>query len=119
MFTISPCSSRTDHNARCRKASQSSLDSSISHASTNFIDITDNSYNPEEMNQLLQFTDNMPLAVDLIAHLVDYEGFSNVLSRWETEKTALLSAGYDRKSNLDTSIGLSLSSPRITSASKE
>ncbi|KAJ7875675.1 hypothetical protein B0H13DRAFT_2279694 [Mycena leptocephala] len=47
---------------------------------------------PEEMNQLLQFTDNMPLAVDLMAHLVDYEGFSNVLARWETEKTSLLSA---------------------------
>ncbi|KAJ7794745.1 hypothetical protein B0H13DRAFT_2298661, partial [Mycena leptocephala] len=30
---------------------------------------------PEEMNQLLRFTDNMPLAVDLMAHLVDYEGF--------------------------------------------
>jgi hypothetical protein len=84
-----------------------------------FIDITDNSHNPEEMNQLLRFTDNMPLAVDLIAHLVDYEGFSNVLARWETEKTSLLSAGYDRKSNLDASIRLSLSSPRITSGSKK
>jgi hypothetical protein len=84
-----------------------------------FIDITDNSDNPEEMNQLLRFTDNMPLAVDLIAHLVDYEGISNVLNRWETEKTSLLSVGYDRKSNLDTSIRLSLSSPRITSGSKE
>ncbi|KAJ7875671.1 hypothetical protein B0H13DRAFT_2549577 [Mycena leptocephala] len=49
-----------------------------------FIDITDNSHNPEEMNQLLRFTDNMPF----IAHLVDYEGFSNVLARWETEKTS-------------------------------
>ncbi|KAJ7865798.1 P-loop containing nucleoside triphosphate hydrolase protein, partial [Mycena leptocephala] len=84
-----------------------------------FIDIADNSHNPEEMNQLLRFTDNMPLAVDLMAHLVDYEGFSNVLARWETEKTSLLSAGYDRKSNLDASIRLSLSSPRITSGSKK
>ncbi|KAJ7088929.1 P-loop containing nucleoside triphosphate hydrolase protein [Mycena epipterygia] len=84
-----------------------------------FMDITDNSHTAEEMNQLLQFTDNMPLAVDLIAHLVDYEGFSNVLNHWETKKTSLLSAGHDRKSNLDTSISLSLSSPRITSSSKE
>ncbi|KAJ7875680.1 hypothetical protein B0H13DRAFT_2549611 [Mycena leptocephala] len=60
-----------------------------------FIDITDNSHNPEEMNQLLQFTDNMPLAVDLMAHLVDYEGFSNVLARWETEKTSLHSADIE------------------------
>ncbi|KAJ6506665.1 hypothetical protein C8R45DRAFT_922843 [Mycena sanguinolenta] len=43
----------------------------------------------------------------------------NVLARWETEKTAILSVGYDRKSNLDASINLSLSSPRITSESKE
>ncbi|KAJ7896709.1 hypothetical protein B0H14DRAFT_3605161, partial [Mycena olivaceomarginata] len=84
-----------------------------------FMDITDNAYAIEDINQLLQFTDNMPLAVDLIAHLVDYEGLSNVLTRWETEKTSLLSVGHDRKSNLDASINLSLSSPRITSDSKE
>ncbi|KAJ7895614.1 P-loop containing nucleoside triphosphate hydrolase protein, partial [Mycena olivaceomarginata] len=84
-----------------------------------FMDITDNAYAIEDINQLLQFTDNMPLAVDLIAHLVDYEGLSNVLTRWETEKTSLLSVGHDRKSNLDASISLSLSSPRITSDSKE
>ncbi|KAJ7302844.1 hypothetical protein DFH08DRAFT_945524 [Mycena albidolilacea] len=63
--------------------------------------------------------DNMPLAVDLMAHLSDYEGLSNLLAQWDTERTALLSVGYDRKSNLDTSIQLSLSSPRITSNSKE
>ena len=59
-------------------------------AQQTFMDITDNSYDSNDMNELLQFTDNMPLAVDLIAHLVDYEGFSNVLARWETEKTSLL-----------------------------
>ncbi|KAJ7826882.1 hypothetical protein B0H14DRAFT_3144805 [Mycena olivaceomarginata] len=84
-----------------------------------FMDITDNAYAIEDINQLFQFTDNMPLAVDLIAHLVDYEGLSNVLTRWETEKTSLLSVGHDRKSNLDASISLSLSSPRVTSDSKE
>jgi hypothetical protein len=61
----------------------------------------------------------MPLAVDLIAHLVDYEGYANVLARWETEKTSLLSAGHDRRSNLDASIRVSLSSPRITSGAKD
>ncbi|KAJ7855849.1 hypothetical protein B0H13DRAFT_2357631 [Mycena leptocephala] len=82
-----------------------------------FMDITDH---PEEyMKQLLRLTDNMPLAVDLMAHLADYEGFKNVLARWGTEKASLLSAGIDRKSNLDASIKISLTSPRITSGAKD
>ncbi|KAJ6477738.1 hypothetical protein C8R45DRAFT_1157671 [Mycena sanguinolenta] len=84
-----------------------------------FMDITHNSYSAEDFNQLLSFTDNLPLAVDLLAHLVDCEGLETVLARWEREKTAMLSVGYDRKSNLDASINLSVSSPRITSDSKE
>ncbi|KAJ7349632.1 hypothetical protein DFH08DRAFT_996813 [Mycena albidolilacea] len=88
-------------------------------AQQTFMDITDNAYTKEDMEQILQFTDNMPLAVDLIAHLADYEGLSNVLARWQTERTSLLTLGYDRKSNMDVSISLSLSSPRITSESKE
>ncbi|KAJ7683949.1 hypothetical protein B0H14DRAFT_2488094, partial [Mycena olivaceomarginata] len=84
-----------------------------------FDDITDNYYEGEDINQLLQLTDNMPLAVDIIAHLADYEGFSNVLARWETKKTTVLSMGYDQRSNLDLSIQLSLLSPRVTSESKE
>ncbi|KAJ7336827.1 hypothetical protein DFH08DRAFT_1017920 [Mycena albidolilacea] len=84
-----------------------------------FMDITDNAYIKEDMEEILQFTDNMPLAVDLIAHLSDYEGLSNVLARWQTERTSLLTLGYDRKSNMDVSINLSLSSARITSESKE
>ncbi|KAJ7868541.1 P-loop containing nucleoside triphosphate hydrolase protein, partial [Mycena olivaceomarginata] len=88
-------------------------------AQQTFMDITDSVYAEEEMNQILPFTDNMPLAVDLIAHLADYEGLSNVLTRWEAERTSLISVGYDRKSNLDVSIGLSLSSPRITPDSQQ
>ncbi|KAJ7777814.1 hypothetical protein B0H14DRAFT_3587162 [Mycena olivaceomarginata] len=88
-------------------------------AQQTFMDITDNAYIKEDMEQILQFTDHMPLAVDLIAHLSDYEGLSNVLARWKTERTSLLTLGYDRKSNMDVSISLSLSSPRITSESKE
>ncbi|KAJ7712080.1 hypothetical protein B0H14DRAFT_3172051 [Mycena olivaceomarginata] len=37
---------------------------------------------------------------------------------WQTERTSLLTLGYDRKSNMDVSISLSLSSPRVTSESK-
>ncbi|KAJ7159686.1 hypothetical protein C8R46DRAFT_1287162 [Mycena filopes] len=81
--------------------------------------ITDNSDLSDEKTQLLQFTENIPLALDLMAHLVEYEGLSNVLARWKTEKTSLLSIGYDRGTNMDTSIALSLSSPRITPHSRE
>ncbi|KAJ6492153.1 P-loop containing nucleoside triphosphate hydrolase protein, partial [Mycena sanguinolenta] len=88
-------------------------------AQQTFVDITDSAHSIEDFSQLLSFTDNMPLAVDLLAHLVDYEGLENVSARWETEKTSMLSVGYDRKSNLDASIGLSLSSPRISDASKQ
>ncbi|KAJ7232657.1 hypothetical protein B0H12DRAFT_189530 [Mycena haematopus] len=84
-----------------------------------FIDITDNPHDIHGMNQLLQVTDNMPLAVNLIAHLADYEGCSNVLVRWEAERTSLLSTGYDKKSNLEASIAVSVSSPRVTAGSKE
>ncbi|KAJ6479750.1 P-loop containing nucleoside triphosphate hydrolase protein, partial [Mycena sanguinolenta] len=88
-------------------------------AQQTFMDVTDGAYPIEDFSQLLSFTDNMPLAVDLLAHLVDYEGLENVLTRWKTEKTSMLSVGYDRKSNLDASISLSLSSPQVTSDSKE
>jgi hypothetical protein len=80
-----------------------------------FIDIADDGHSPEEVHKVLSLTDNMPLAISLLAHLVDSEGCSNVLSRWEAEKTSLISEGYDRRSNLDLSISLSLSSPRLNS----
>ncbi|KAJ7137053.1 hypothetical protein C8R44DRAFT_948811 [Mycena epipterygia] len=80
-----------------------------------FFEIADDFHNQKDVDRLLHLTNNMPLALDLIAHLVDYEGCSNVLARWETEKTSLLSAGYDKRSSLDASISMSLSSPRMTS----
>ncbi|KAK7022529.1 hypothetical protein R3P38DRAFT_2961265 [Favolaschia claudopus] len=58
----------------------------------------------------------MPLAVNLFAHLVDYEGITSVLNRWETERTSLLSVNTDRTSSLDLSIFISLSSPRVVSS---
>jgi hypothetical protein len=78
-----------------------------------FIEIADDFHDSNDSDQVLRLTDNLPLAVDLIAHLVDYEGCSTVLARWETEKTSVLSAGYDKRSNLDTSVTMSLSSPRM------
>ncbi|KAJ7020335.1 hypothetical protein C8F04DRAFT_1242049 [Mycena alexandri] len=80
-----------------------------------FFDIADDRYSMDEVDQVLDLTDNMPLSISLLSHLVDMEGCSQILSRWETEKTSLISEGYDRKSNLELSISLSLSSPRIAS----
>ncbi|KAJ7107003.1 hypothetical protein C8R44DRAFT_858093 [Mycena epipterygia] len=80
-----------------------------------FIEIADDFHDTQEIDQLLRLTDNLPLAVDLIAHLVDYEGCPTVLTRWEMEKTSLLSGGHDHHSNLDASIVMSLASPRMTS----
>ncbi|KAJ7042260.1 hypothetical protein C8F04DRAFT_1229957 [Mycena alexandri] len=80
-----------------------------------FIDIADDRHSMKEVDQVLSLTDNMPLSISLLAHLVDFEGCSDILSRWETEKTSLISEGYDRRSNLELSISLSLTSPRIAS----
>ncbi|KAJ7035355.1 hypothetical protein C8F04DRAFT_1394929, partial [Mycena alexandri] len=80
-----------------------------------FIDIADDRHSMEEVDQVLHLTGNMPLSISLLAHLVDMEGCTEILSRWEIERTSLISDGYDRRSNLELSISLSLSSPRITS----
>ncbi|KAJ7735191.1 hypothetical protein B0H16DRAFT_1765411, partial [Mycena metata] len=84
-----------------------------------FEEITDDPHVSKERTQLLAFTENMPLAVNLMAHLVDYEGLTNVLVRLKIERTAALSTGHGRTSNLDTSIALSYSSPRITPGARE
>jgi hypothetical protein len=47
---------------------------------------------------------------------VDYEGCSNVLARWKTEKTSIFSSGNGRRSSLDESISISLSSPRLAAS---
>ncbi|KAJ7171499.1 P-loop containing nucleoside triphosphate hydrolase protein, partial [Mycena filopes] len=80
-----------------------------------FQDIADDGHLPEEVNQVLQLTDNVPLAICLLASLVDVEGCPTVLARWQTEKTSMISEGYDKRSNMELSIRVSLSSPRITS----
>jgi hypothetical protein len=84
-----------------------------------FSDVADNVHDERDVEQLLLLTDNLPLAVDLIAHLADYEGCQAVLARWKTEKISLLSQGYDRRSNLDISISLSISCSRMTDGAKD
>jgi hypothetical protein len=79
------------------------------------MDIADDGHNIEEVDKVLSLSNNMPLAISLLANVADSEGCTAVLSRWEAEKTSMLSEGYDKRSNLDLSISLSLSSPRILS----
>ncbi|KAJ7760031.1 hypothetical protein B0H16DRAFT_1688922 [Mycena metata] len=79
-----------------------------------FIDIADDRHSMAKIDQILQFTDNMPLSISLLAHAVDAEGCTAVLLRWQQEHTSVISEGYDRGSNLEISISLSLASPRIT-----
>ncbi|KAJ7050287.1 hypothetical protein C8F01DRAFT_1179268 [Mycena amicta] len=82
-----------------------------------FIDIADDIHvDDSDLRTILDLTNKMPLAVTLIAHLsADEGGCSAVLARWDHERTSLLSSGIDKRSNLDMSIALSLSSPRMTS----
>ncbi|KAJ7479042.1 hypothetical protein FB451DRAFT_1450786, partial [Mycena latifolia] len=85
-----------------------------------FFAIAEDMHDSKDVDEVLSLTDNMPLAVDLMAHAVDFEGScSAVLARWQTEKTSLLSAGNDRKSNLDTSIAISLSSSRMSTGAMD
>jgi hypothetical protein len=84
-----------------------------------FVDIAEDSHDSKHVTQLLSLIDNVPLVVNLMAHLVESEGCSNLLARWMDEKTSMLSAGHNKKSNLNTSITISLSSPRMTSGAKE
>ena len=81
-----------------------------------FIDITDDIYETNDIDKILLLADNMPLAIDLIAHLAVSEGIPSVLSRWETQRTSILSEGHDARSNLELSISLSISGPRMRSS---
>jgi hypothetical protein len=80
-----------------------------------FLDIADDIHETQDIDKILLLTDNMPLAIDLIAHLADSEGIPNVLNRWETQRTSILSEGHDATSNLELSISFSISGPRMKS----
>ncbi|KAJ7154633.1 P-loop containing nucleoside triphosphate hydrolase protein, partial [Mycena filopes] len=83
-----------------------------------FIDIADDPAEDEEqdLTELIGLAGNLPLAVSLMAAVASYEGYTNTLRRWKLENTALLSDGYDTRSNLNSSIAVSLSSPRMASS---
>ncbi|KAJ7715749.1 hypothetical protein B0H16DRAFT_1701595 [Mycena metata] len=73
-----------------------------------FIAIAEDSHPMAEIDQVLSLTDNMPLSINLLAHAVDVEGTTAILSRWQREHTSVISEGYDQRSNLESSILLSL-----------
>ncbi|KAF7362528.1 NB-ARC domain-containing protein [Mycena venus] len=81
-----------------------------------FIDIADKPSGSDEelaLDGLLDATGNVPLAISLMANVASYEGYGPALARWEAEHTELISEGFDRRSNLEKSILISLNSPRI------
>ncbi|KAJ7027758.1 P-loop containing nucleoside triphosphate hydrolase protein [Mycena alexandri] len=84
-------------------------------ARSTFVDITDEVADEKIANKLLALTDHLPLAISLMANLASFDGCNTVLERWNSETTSLLSDGADKLSNLDTSIMISLTSPRMKS----
>ncbi|KAJ7499990.1 hypothetical protein FB451DRAFT_48875 [Mycena latifolia] len=92
---------------------------SDSAALQTFMEIADDVHEETSVSELLALTDNLPLAVSLIASVAGSEGCEATLSRWKTEGTQLLSDGYDKRSSLDISIMLSLCSSRMTPDAQE
>ncbi|KAJ7261933.1 hypothetical protein C8J57DRAFT_1633369 [Mycena rebaudengoi] len=84
-----------------------------------FKEIADDVHDNDSVNQLLELTSNLPLAVSLIASVAGAEGCVQALSRWKLESTRMLSQGYDQKSSLDISIMLSYTSSRMTPGAQE
>jgi hypothetical protein len=84
-----------------------------------FIDIADEPLDEEEETQvgeLLAVTDNLPLAINLLANTAVSEGYGSTLARYRDETTGILSHGYDKTSNLNKSIMLSLCGRRFREA---
>ncbi|KAJ6486327.1 hypothetical protein DFH09DRAFT_1339679 [Mycena vulgaris] len=81
-----------------------------------YVDIADEPVDEDEdaqVQELLSLTDNLPLAITLLANIASFEGVSATLNRYRLETTAMLSEGYDKRSNLHKSIMLSLGSWRL------
>ncbi len=79
-----------------------------------FLSISDVDEDNQHVDKLIEVVDHVPLAITLIASQAQYISCEELLSRWETGKTAMVTRGFDgRLSSLDVSIQLSLSSPRL------
>lgn len=86
---------------------------SLAAARRTFSDISDLDSDDAQIDDLLALTDNLPLAITLIAHLSETEEPEVLIARWKLETTSLLSEGGDKQFNLDKSIMVSISSPRM------
>jgi hypothetical protein len=93
----------------------------LSHSAAlqTFFDIADNIHEEDNVNQLLELTGNLPLAISLISSVAGAEGCDSALARWKSESTRMLSDGYDKRSSLDISIMLSFTSSRMTSGAQD
>ncbi|KAJ7137389.1 P-loop containing nucleoside triphosphate hydrolase protein [Mycena crocata] len=69
-----------------------------------------------QASDLLTLTGNLPLAVTLMAGVASVEGCEGTLARWKLDNISVISGGYSKDSNLELSLRLSLSSPRVRSA---
>ncbi|KAJ6463533.1 P-loop containing nucleoside triphosphate hydrolase protein [Mycena sanguinolenta] len=82
-----------------------------------FMDVADaEDEDASQISELLALTGNLPLAVTIMASITALDGCESVLARWKTESVSFLSDGLGRGSNLETSLRLSLSSPRMASS---
>ncbi|KAJ6606000.1 P-loop containing nucleoside triphosphate hydrolase protein [Mycena vulgaris] len=83
-----------------------------------FVEIADDPAHEDEeaLAEILELTGHLPLALTLMASIASLEGYRGAIARWRTESTSLLSDGHGRTSNLDVSIRVSLSSPRMNSS---
>lgn len=75
------------------------------------------SHKPDDpyITDLINAVDRVPLAVTLLAHLAAVHDVTPeaLWERWIEEKTTMIERGEDRLANLNTSIRLSLKSPRM------
>ncbi|KAJ7699369.1 hypothetical protein B0H17DRAFT_307929 [Mycena rosella] len=83
-----------------------------------FLDISDAGGDEDapHVAELLALTGNLPLAVTLMATVASVDGCETVLTRWKTENISLLSDGFNKETNLETSVRMSLSSPRMATS---
>lgn len=80
-----------------------------------FASIADTPESDPCVAQLLDFLDNVPLAIVLMANLAQSESTQALLTRWASLRTSMLSRaeGRHRLTSLDVSINLSVQSPRM------
>lgn len=80
-----------------------------------FLAIASRHNDSPELHTLLDYLDDLPLAITLLARMSEHESLSALLARWDLESTSIVRGARagNRLSCLDTSIRVSLTSPRM------